>query len=291
MRLKEELLQEIPGFLEQRNGRCVVLTIADELGKRLVECSQNTLKVDGFILPKGTRIVRKLLFEVFHGDLSKNKRKSFVTLPLLNLASLILDGKSRFDNLSTNASSIVVNLAHLLWFNAVKIKRRLDGFVGHSKTNEPPLPVRVGLMVHSKTRKKSLVENLAKEGLRISYKSVEEIESWITKQLCFKYNEDEIICPLTLQYGLFKVAAIDIIDPDPSSTRTNSFFYCTIISIFQYLDLKIPTRSSFKLGESVSSCKNIRLPAITLISCPFHLGKHNIQSLTNLQQTYDQIND
>ena len=114
MRLKEELLQEIPGFLEQRNGRCVVLTIADELGKRLVECSQNTLKVDGFILPTGTRIVRTLVFEVFLGDLSKNKRKSFVTLPLLNLVSLILDGKSRFDNLSTNASSIVVNLAHLL---------------------------------------------------------------------------------------------------------------------------------------------------------------------------------
>lgn len=73
--LKEELLQEIPGFSEQRNGRCVVLTIAEELGKGLVECSQNTLKVDGFILPKATRIVRKFLFEVFHSDLSKNKRK------------------------------------------------------------------------------------------------------------------------------------------------------------------------------------------------------------------------
>ena len=140
-----------------------------------------------------------------------NKRKSFVTLPLLNLVSLILDEKSSFDNLSTNANSIVVNLAHLLWFNAVKIKWRLDGFVEHSKTNEPPLPVKVGIMVHSKTRKKSLVEKLSKEGLSISYKGVEEIESWITKRLCFKYNEDEIICPLALQYGLFKVAAIDIL--------------------------------------------------------------------------------
>ena len=70
MRLKEDL-QEIPGFLEQRNGRCVVITIADELGKGLVECSQNTLKVDGFILPKATRIVRKSLFEVFHGEQAK----------------------------------------------------------------------------------------------------------------------------------------------------------------------------------------------------------------------------
>lgn len=33
------------------------------------------------------------------------------------------------------------------------------------------------------------------------------------------------------------------------------------ISIFQHLDLKITKRSSFKLDETVSSCKNMGLPA------------------------------
>ena len=56
-RLKKEFLQEIFKVLEQRNCRCVVLTIEDEFGKALVECPQNTLKDDGFILSNDARIV------------------------------------------------------------------------------------------------------------------------------------------------------------------------------------------------------------------------------------------
>ena len=42
----------------------------------------------------------------------------------------------------------------------------------HSSSNEPPLPVAVGLM---RTRKKSLVNQLAHEGLSISYKRIKSI--------------------------------------------------------------------------------------------------------------------
>ena len=111
--------------------------------------------------------------EVFHSDLSKENQKSSVPVPLLNMVSLFLDGESRFDDLSAKAGSITVNLAKLLLFNAVKTKRRSDGFVRHSKTNKQPLPVNVDLMVHLETRKKSLVEKLTNDGLSISYKRVE----------------------------------------------------------------------------------------------------------------------
>ena len=70
-----------------------MLTIKDEFGKTLVQCSQNTLNDDRFILSKAARIMRRFLFEkdeVFHCDLLKEKQKSSVFLPLLNLVSLIL---------------------------------------------------------------------------------------------------------------------------------------------------------------------------------------------------------
>ena len=46
--------------------------------------------------------MRSFLFakdNIFHGDLSKEKQKSSVLLPLLNLVLLISDGESGFDDL------------------------------------------------------------------------------------------------------------------------------------------------------------------------------------------------
>lgn len=84
-RLKKELLQANFKLLEQRNCRCVVLTIKDEFGKALVECPQNTLKDNGFILSNDARIVWAFSFakdEVFHGVLLKEKQEASVPLPL-----------------------------------------------------------------------------------------------------------------------------------------------------------------------------------------------------------------
>lgn len=120
--------------------------------------------------------MRSFLFakdNIFHCDLSKEKQKSSVPLPLLNLVLLISDGESGFDDLSANAESTTVNLAQLLLFNAAETKWRSDGFVRYSKTNKPPL-------FHLKLRKEFLIGKLANEGLSISYKRVEEIESLIT---------------------------------------------------------------------------------------------------------------
>ena len=137
-RLKEDLLQQIPGLYEQRNGKYIILTLDYEFGRALIECSQNTLKDDGIILSKAARIVYRFMFdknEIFDGDLSKERQKSSVPGPLLHLVS--------------NAESATVYLAQLLRFNSIKEKR-------HSKLNELSLPVKIGFMIHAKTRKKDL---------------------------------------------------------------------------------------------------------------------------------------
>ena len=128
------------------------------------------------------------------------KRKHLkVPLPLLNLVSLILYGETIIENALTNAETVVTNLAQLLRFNAVKTKQRCDGSLMHSsKFNEPLLPLKIGLFVHPKTRKKSLVETLAADGLSISYQRVQDIQKMVTNQLCDKFKKDCIVCSPSL---------------------------------------------------------------------------------------------
>ena len=104
----------------------------------------------------------------------------------------------------------------------------------HSQKNEPPLPILISLAVHSQTREKKIIEKLYSNGLCISYDRVIEIEKNITKDLCQKYKEAEIVCPPSLYCGLFTCAAIDNIDHNSSSSTSKSSFHGTSISLFQY---------------------------------------------------------
>ena len=106
----------------------------------------------------------------------------------------------------------------------------------HSTSNEPPLPVAVGLMVSMRTRKKSLVNKLAHEGLNISYKRIKSSKRCINNQLCSKYFAEDIACPPKLQTGLFASAAIDNIDHNQSSATATTSFHGTSITIFQHTD-------------------------------------------------------
>ena len=187
--MKEDLLEQVPGLREQRDGKYVILTVDDEFGRALIQCSQNTMKEDGIIISKAAKIVRRCMFkedEIFDGNLSSRKQKSSVSVTLLRLVSLIMNGENSEENVSTAVESLTLNMAQLLRFNSVKGKRQCSGSVRHSRINEPPLPVKIGLMIHAKTRKKGLVEALASEGLCISYKRVEEIQNSIVTQLCAK---------------------------------------------------------------------------------------------------------
>ena len=63
-----------------------------------------------------------------------------------------------------------------------------DSHFRHSKANEPQLPIKTGLMIHSQTRKKSIVNDLAAEGLSVTCNRVQEIQDSIGQQLCEKYE-------------------------------------------------------------------------------------------------------
>ena len=145
------------------------------------------------------------------------------------------------------------------------------------KTNEPPFPVKIGLLVHAKTRKMSIVEKLAEEGLSISYNRVKDIQETITKQLCKKYNEEEIVCPPLLKPHLFTTAAIDNIDHNPSSTTAKSSFHGTSISLFQH-EVSNNISETFKLDtDTALSSIEVKLPDQYTDILPTEVENQNIQ--------------
>ena len=204
----------------------------------MFEASNSNSKEEGIILCKAANIIRKYIFrkeEFFDGDVSTVRQKKSVPPHLLHLIDLILEGAKQCEDISTSTSAIALKLAELIQFNAVKQRRRSSASIRrYSKSNEPPLPVSLGLMIHAKTRKKSIIDHFHSNGLCVSYSRILEIQDTITKQLCEKYNREGIVCPPTLQPKLFTVAAIDNIDHNTSSTTSKASFHGTSISIFQY---------------------------------------------------------
>ena len=104
----------------------------------------------------------------------------------------------------------------------------------HSPEREPPLPLYIGLNLHSQTRRKTLVDNMAKLGISVSYDRVCQVENNLAVSVCQQSNDDGIVCPSNLRKGIFTVGALDNIDHNPSSTTAEGSLHGTGISIMQF---------------------------------------------------------
>ena len=122
----------------------------------------------------------------------------------------------------------------------------------------------MGLMVHSRTRKKRRIEELNEYGLSISYKRILEIQNSITNQLYKLHDVQRSVCPPRLQENIFTVSAIDNLDHNPSCSTAKDFFHDIGISIFQF---QTNQDDSFKFELSETSCNNDSPPSVLLHKC------------------------
>ena len=76
-------------------------------------------------------------------------------------------------------------------------------------SQETPLPVYSGLMIHSKTRMKGEIEKLATLGLSITYNCVSEIQQQAMIQEIKWFDEMCLVCLKNLKSNIFTAAAID----------------------------------------------------------------------------------
>ena len=108
--------------------------------------------------------------EIFNVDLSREGQMASIPQILHQLIQLLLEGGTfNNNNYSTCFSNIVNNISKLIWYNVVKYQSQdTVTYVRHSRSNKPPLSVAVVLMVYMRTCQKSLVNQLAHEGLSLS---------------------------------------------------------------------------------------------------------------------------
>ena len=156
--------------------------------------------------------IRKEMFNsrgVFDGDVSIKRQKESVPSLLIQLLSVILEGEKADIDSSPGLEKIVTNVAQIIRYHAVKERRAVKTF---RASCAPPLLIATGLRAYSDNRSKKRVDDLASEGLSISYKRVKSIRKAITQQICNEYQESGLVVPNNLKIKCFTTCAFDNID-------------------------------------------------------------------------------
>ena len=181
-RLTKKILIAVPGIIATRSSQSsnspVVLTLDGELGKAIFQAYIHSSFDDVLVMADVARRIRKVLFcdiQTFNSDTSFESQASSLPNILIRLISMILEGGKTDRELNSSQTRIACNIAQIIKFNSVKEKSKVTTI--NSRNNEPTLPVVVGLNIHFKTKKKSLIEDLHTKGLSISYERVMNIRS------------------------------------------------------------------------------------------------------------------
>jgi hypothetical protein len=234
-RFKERLLCNLPDLTAYNHGKEVLLTYKENVG--LVLNQANNADADAIHLMRTAKLIRNEIFLndfEFTGSFSGNCQREAVPQSLLSLVNMILSGPGN----GTCDSKAAVSISQLITFNAVKQTRKCEPgqtiSVKHATSQETPLPIYLGLKLHSVTRKRKLIDKCFDLGLCISYNRVIQLSCKLANRVCDKYNAEQLVCPPALRGNLFTIAAADNIDHNPSSSTARSSFHGTGISLFQF---------------------------------------------------------
>ncbi len=103
----------------------------------------------------------------------------------------------------------VTSIAQVLVFNSAQRSRKNSITVRHSPDRETRLPLHLGLLLYSRTRKRDLIDTLFEMGLSVSYDRVLQLSTDIGNVVIDQFEEDG--CPAVLKGGLFTTTTSTII--------------------------------------------------------------------------------
>ncbi len=161
------------GCLSKYPSLLNVLIIDEDIGLALGKACEQDSDSDAVHL---AQIVCRCMFnsKPFTGSFEENCQSKSVSHSLLALVSMVLEGPCIKEQ-SDSSTQVALSIAQILKYNSVKYVRKHTASspsIRHSSAQETPLPVYIGLMIHAKTRKKDLVDELFDLGLCISYDRV-----------------------------------------------------------------------------------------------------------------------
>lgn len=84
--------------------------------------------------------------------------------------------------------------------------------VRHNEERETPFPQYLGILIHTKTCKRELMNALFKLGLCISCERVMTISTILNNNLCHQFETEKVMCPPKLRKNILVNAAFNNID-------------------------------------------------------------------------------
>ena len=165
-RLRERLLVEFLDMRAYSKGKNVLIAVEDDVGTSIVKACELDSDKDAIHLARTAQIVRHHMFKEakpFNGFPERCQEESVPKL-LLALVSMVLEGTSIKDQVVEETTPAA--LAQMLKFNSIKHKptQHAQGptvSVRNSVAQETPVPMCIGLMLHTHTRKKKLIDKMA----------------------------------------------------------------------------------------------------------------------------------
>lgn len=263
-RLKDHLLSQIPGLRADKIGKEIFLLFDDNVKHLLANAIDNDISDDDTALEKAVDILRRTYLAENTVNFSGSLNRTFCaqkTVPkkLTKFMSALMEG---WESNSKVTEKIAENIAQIILFNCVKRRKNDASYARHNIDREQPLPIYLGLMIHSETGQRKMVDELNAMGFSISYSRVLDIERALAVKVCEKYVEDGCVCPPSLSEGVFTTAAIDNIDHNPTSSSANYSFHGTGISLIQHFNNQHNEDSKQATVLQKSDFSNKRKPSL-----------------------------
>ena len=249
VRFKEQVLAHFPHAQAQSDGKNLILVFEEGMQQMLKQAFKCDYEGDALILAKAARIVREDMISskasgfTFNASFPTECQQNSVPTTLKSLVCMLLRGADLKDQELTD-SQACLTVSQTILFNCKKRPRTAKNETSstksrHSLEYEPPLPLYIGLNIHTQTRSKKLITQLCELGLSVSYDRVIYLENQLAQAVSEDMQTKGVVCPANLRKDLFTVAALDNLDHNPSSTTATGSFHGTGISIFQF-----PTKSN-----------------------------------------------
>ena len=260
-RFKNKLLSHFENLESKREGKHVYLVFFDdELGSVLKTVFETSLDDDANTLAKAAHILRREIFsdkyEPFQGSFTHDCQTKFLPHFVESFVGMLLHG-TNFNKNNEYLEQNKLTVSQLIVQNSIKRTRKDSTSCVFNKSRESPMSTYLGLMVHAKTRKKGLIEELNELGLSIPYRRVLSLTDSLCATVLKEYKEDKVVCPRILKKGEFTTGALDNLDIDPSSSTSKGSFHGTAISLFQRKtddqESSESRRTSLEKGDKLAS--------------------------------------
>ena len=206
---------------------------------------------DALLLAKAARIVRKdiVSHKGFHFDGKFGSdccQQESVPSTLKTIVSMLLNGADLNYQDSVDSQAILT-ISQTILFN---FRKRAPSATKsrHFSGREPPLPLYLGMKIHTEKRSRKITTHLHDLGLSVSYDRVLQLENQLATAVCENFQEKGVVVPAQFRRKLFTAGALNNLDHNPSSTTAEGSFHGTGISLFQF-----PTLSN--LGEKQNDLK------------------------------------